>query len=253
MSGPDPLRPAPVAGALGSVLTAALLSLALWPAPAAGDALTPASRPGVERPERAQLAAAPVPAPAAAVAPAPAPPVAPAPAPAPTRTSAPAPVAAKPATPVAKAPAPASVQLPAPAPAPVPPPPVPAAATGTSAGEYEDRLVAAVNAERRARGLAPLQRDGCADGFARTQAGRMAAAGSMWHQDLNPVLDTCGGYRAAENVGYGDISPERMVELWMASASHRKQVLEPALTHLGSGAVRRDDGRWYAAHVFLGR
>jgi uncharacterized protein YkwD len=110
-----------------------------------------------------------------------------------------------------------------------------------------------VNAERSSRGLAPLTRDGCADGRARQQAARMAAAGSLSHQDLRGALAECGSTRAAENVGYGDVSPERLVELWMASSGHRRNILDPALTHLGSGAVRRDDGRWYASHVFLGR
>lgn len=81
----------------------------------------------------------------------------------------------------------------------------------------------------------------------------MAEAGALSHQDLRPVLAACGARAAAENVGYGDVTPERLVELWMASAGHRANVLDPALTHLGSGAVRRADGRWYAAHVFLGR
>lgn len=113
--------------------------------------------------------------------------------------------------------------------------------------------MAAVNAERTARGLPALVRDACADRSARRQAERMAAAGSLSHQDLGAVLDTCGGSRAAENVGYGDVPPERLVELWMASDGHRRNVLDPALTHLGSGAVRHTDGRWYASHVFLGR
>lgn len=113
--------------------------------------------------------------------------------------------------------------------------------------------MAAVNAQRSSRGLPVLTRDGCADRPARRHAERMAAAGALSHQDLGAVLDACGGSRAAENVGFGDVPPERMVELWMASDSHRRTVLDPALTHLGSGAVRRADGRWYASHVFLGR
>jgi len=113
--------------------------------------------------------------------------------------------------------------------------------------------VEAANGERSARGLPTLVRDDCTDPFTRRQAERMAAAGSLSHQDLGAVLDACGGTRAAENVGAGDVSPERLVELGMASDGHRRNLLDPGLTHLGSGAVRRAGGRWYASHVFLGR
>lgn len=244
-----------VAVVLAGVLSTGLVTAATW-TPAGTEQLaqrdarpSPPAREALREPVRAPVAAAeaPAPAPVAQVPTTRAPASAPPPGPAASSSA-----AARPAAPPAP-PAPAPAPL-APPPAPAPPPAAPPAApVGTSDREYENRLVAGVNAERTSRGLPALTRDGCADRPAREQAARMAAAGSLSHQDLNGVLDACGGTRAAENVGAGDVSPERLVELWMASASHRRNVLDPALTSLGSGAVRRADGRWYASHVFLGR
>lgn len=163
----------------------------------------------------------------------------PSPPPAPTRAAR---ATRRPAT-TAAAPAPAAP------PAEAPPPPAPA----VDPGAYAGALLAAVNDERRARGLAPLAHDGCADRYADAQAARMAARGSMSHQALEPVLDECGTSRAAENVGQGDVSAQRMVAAWMASDGHRRNILDPALTAVGTGAARGADGRWYACQVFVAR
>jgi uncharacterized protein YkwD len=142
----------------------------------------------------------------------------------------------------------------APAPAPAAPrPAAPAPAAGTlSAADYAARLVADVNAERRSRGLAALAVASCPGGFADSQAQRMAAARAIFHQDLNPVLDRCGGSKAAENVGRTAGSPEQLVQAWMASSGHRANILDPALRTVGCGAAQGSDGYWYASQVFLG-
>lgn len=153
---------------------------------------------------------------------------------------------------------------PAPAPArtaaPVHPPasPAPAAPAAGAPGaslspaQYAARILAAVNQQRRARGLAALAADGCAGRYAQAQAERMAAARSIGHQDLNPVLDSCGGSRAAENVAVSPDSPEAVVDAWMASPSHRANILDPQLTSVGTGAALGGDGRWYVCQDFRG-
>jgi uncharacterized protein YkwD len=143
---------------------------------------------------------------------------------------------------VAPVPAPVAPHAPAPAPAPA----------TTSAGDYAARLVAGVNAERQSRGLAPLTVVACPGSFASAQAQRMAAASGIFHQDLNPVLDRCGGSKAAENVGRSPGSPEQLVQAWMASSGHRANILDPALRSLGCGVAQGSDGYWYASQVFLG-
>jgi uncharacterized protein YkwD len=161
------------------------------------------------------------------------------------------PTAAAVAPPTSPAPA-RSSSAPAPA-APATAEPAPADTTADTRADYERRLVAAVNAERRSRALPALTGDGCGERHAAAQAERMAASGRLAHQDLGAVLAACGTSAAAENVGQGPVSPERMVALWMASDSHRAAILDPGLTAVGTGAVADGAGRWWVAQVFLTR
>jgi uncharacterized protein YkwD len=137
--------------------------------------------------------------------------------------------------------------------APAPPRAAAPAPVSGGAGEsaYEAEILSLTNRERSKAGLSPLQRSSCAAGRAGTWSQRMADTGTMSHQPLGPVLDACGARGAAENVAFGNISAAQMVSNWMNSAGHRANILSPALTHLGVGAVQRSDGRWYGTQVFL--
>lgn len=64
-------------------------------------------------------------------------------------------------------------------------------------------------------------------------------------------MSSCGARGVAENVAFGNISAAQMVANGMGSAGHRANILNPALTHLGVGAIQRADGRWYGTQVFL--
>ena len=135
----------------------------------------------------------------------------------------------------------------APAPAPAPAPVVSAPTTGT----YADRVLARTNAERTSRGLRALTFSRCADGFADSWAGKLSLAGALSHQALMPILDACNGRSVGENVAYGNVSPEAMVDMWMNSAGHRANILNPTFTHIGVGDVTTSSGRVYAVQVFL--
>lgn len=157
-----------------------------------------------------------------------------------------APRTAAPAAPTAAKPAPTTA-----APAPKPAAPAPAQGSLTPA-EYAAQVLADVNAVRRSHGLAALSDDACADRYAQPQAQRMAAQGTIWHQDLHPFLDACGGTKAAENVATSPGSPQQVVDAWMASSGHRANILDPQLHSVGTGAARGSDGRWYVCQDFLG-
>ncbi len=116
---------------------------------------------------------------------------------------------------------------------------------------YAGRVLALTNAERTSRGLRPLAFSSCADGFADTWAGRLATAGALSHQALSPIMSSCGARGAGENVAYGNVSPEALVQMWMGSAGHRANILNASFTHLGVGDVTTSTGRVYAAQVFL--
>ena len=121
----------------------------------------------------------------------------------------------------------------------------------STAPSYADRLLLLTNAERTARGLRPLAFSACADGFADAWAVKLAAAGALSHQALSPILTTCRARSVGENVAYGNVSPEMMMAMWMGSAGHRANILNPAFTHLGVGTTTTSSGRTYGVQVFL--
>ena len=116
---------------------------------------------------------------------------------------------------------------------------------------YESRVLAATNAERVRAGLRPLTESSCATGYAERWAGVLAQAGALSHQSLSRVLTGCSASGVGENVAYGNVTPEQMVGMWMASPGHRANLLNAGYTHLGVGALTQAGGRTYGVQVFL--
>ena len=137
--------------------------------------------------------------------------------------------------------------------APVAPVLAPVAAPVVAAPEptYESRVLAATNVERVRAGLRPLTESSCATGYAERWAGVLAQAGALSHQSLSRVLTGCSASSVGENVAYGNVTPEQMVGMWMASPGHRANLLNAGFTHLGVGALTQAGGRTYGVQVFL--
>lgn len=130
--------------------------------------------------------------------------------------------------------------------------PAPSAATTASPEQsYQDRVLVLTNAERSSRGLAPLALSSCADGFADRWADSLRLSGTLSHQPLAPIMTACAASAAGENVAYGNVTPEVLVEMWMNSAGHRANLLNPSFNRIGVGAVSSSTGRWYGVQVFL--
>jgi len=129
--------------------------------------------------------------------------------------------------------------------APLVPTPAPSAAQ-----VYQDRVLALTNDQRRDRGLAPLALSTCADRFADSWASSQAKRDTLGHQPLQPIATECAASMVGENVGYGNITPEQLVALWMGSPGHRQNILRPEYTHLGVGAATTGTGRWFGVQVF---
>ena len=142
--------------------------------------------------------------------------------------------------------APAVVAPPVVAPAVVAP-----AVVAAPAPAYESRVLAATNVERVRAGLRQLTVSSCAPGYAERWAGVLAQAGALSHQSLSKVLTGCSASSAGENVAYGNVTPEQMVGMWMASPGHRANLLNAGYTHLGVGTLTQADGRTYGVQVFL--
>jgi uncharacterized protein YkwD len=125
----------------------------------------------------------------------------------------------------------------------------PAASARTPSG-FQRGIHQVTNGVREAHDRAALSKRKCVQRFAKKQARRMARQERMFHQDLQPVLDTCGLRRAGENVAYGFTSPQSVMDAWMDSDGHRRNILDKRFRRLGVGAKQSEDGTWYLAQVF---
>lgn len=131
-----------------------------------------------------------------------------------------------------------------------------------------DTALAAVNASRQAHDLPPLETDETLAAAAQAHAEDMLAR--TYYSHVTPggktVLDrylAAGGSRAkrvAENIARctgcaPPVAPSRVESLqegWMGSEGHRKNILDPGLTHFGFGLAASEDGGLYAVQNFAG-
>ena len=135
--------------------------------------------------------------------------------------------------------APASV--PASALAPVLAPPPEAAQTSSSAF-FEQEVFRLTNAMRERAGIQLLEWDVRLAAAARAHSADMSENDFLSHtgsdgSHLTERLDAVsfGWVAAAENVAFGQKTPEEVVAAWMESEGHRGNILNPGLTHLGVG------------------
>lgn len=120
-----------------------------------------------------------------------------------------------------------------------------------SGDAYAGRLLELVNRERARRGVRPLRRTGCAERLAERWSARLASRDALRHQSIRDVLHACDAVRAAENLGAGQPTPDDLLRKWLASSQHRKNLLNPKLTHVGLGVARSERGGWYAVADFV--
>ena len=123
----------------------------------------------------------------------------------------------------------------------------PAAALGP-----EDRVVELVNAERARFGLAPLARQAQLSAAAGEYATAMASFDFFSHSGFDgssvQARGEAHGYLAwtflGENLAAGQESPERVVRAWMASPTHRANVLSTQACEVGVGRATARGGRY---------
>ena len=100
-------------------------------------------------------------------------------------------------------------------------------------------VVPLTNRDRNAAGLGSLSRSSCLDAVASDYAQKLAVAGVLAH---NPgagaaVTDCRPGAAWGDNVGTSlPCSASLLEERWMASPSHRHNILTAAFQHIGVGA-----------------
>jgi uncharacterized YkwD family protein len=164
----------------------------------------------------------------------------------------PAPKQDRPATPQAQ-PAPREpAQAPAPAPkTPAPKQPAPApkqpaqtqkAPTTGAPSQYVQQVIDLTNAQRSKNGLPALKADGQLNGVAQKKSLDMQQKNYFSHTSptygspFDMMRDFGVTYKSAgENIAQGQRTPQEVVNAWMNSEGHRKNILSAKFTHIGVG------------------
>jgi uncharacterized protein YkwD len=117
-------------------------------------------------------------------------------------------------------------------------------------------LLTLVNAERQRVGVAPLRLNDKLTAAAQRHAQDMATNRNLSHQGSDGstmrsrIDDTGYDWMAiGENVAMGQTSPEAVMQSWMNSAGHRRNILNPDFQELGVGYAE-GGGRPYWVQVF---
>lgn len=129
--------------------------------------------------------------------------------------------------------------------------------TASSVSAYEKEVVDLTNAERTKRGLKPLKLDEKLSGVARKKSEDMRNKNYFDHNSPTygspfDMMKKFGiTYRTAgENIAKGQRTPKEVVQAWMNSEGHRKNILNPDFTNIGVGYVK-DGNIW--TQQFIGK
>jgi uncharacterized protein YkwD len=118
-------------------------------------------------------------------------------------------------------------------------------------------VVSYVNASRASAGRKPLQRDALLDSLAVEHARETMKLGKLGHAGMQQRMiranQQIGASIFAENVHSVRPSADparQLVQEWLASAVHRKNILSSAYNKTGVGAVADSAGTLWAVQVF---
>ena len=120
----------------------------------------------------------------------------------------------------------------------------------------EQAVLDATNAERKKEKLEPLTADPKLTEAARAHAANMAKLSKLDHTlDEKTFEDrvkaTGYKYRAlGENIAWNQPAPKDVVESWMKSEGHRKNILNAEYTQIGVAVAKNDKGEPYWVQVF---
>ena len=128
---------------------------------------------------------------------------------------------------------------------------------GSPGSGYTGDVVGAVNQDRAAAGLRPMAWDNQLGDYARSWANHLAATGSLVHTDLAALVRLpymTAWWTMGENLLVGPgMSGAAAEDVWMNSAGHRANILNPSFNFIGVASARDSSGRWWYVAEFGAR
>ncbi|WP_070120972.1 CAP domain-containing protein [Bacillus marinisedimentorum] len=124
--------------------------------------------------------------------------------------------------------------------------------------EVERQVITLTNQQREQNGLPALQADTQLTDAAEKKSQDMVQNNYFSHTSPTygspfQMLDQFGiDYSvAAENIAAGQTSAEEVVNAWMKSEGHRRNILNKDITHIGVGAVQGDSRGYHWTQLFI--
>ena len=118
----------------------------------------------------------------------------------------------------------------------------------------EIEILEIINNHRLSEGLKPLQSMKIIKSTAFTHTDYMVDTQTVSHANFftrsNYLKSNAGAKNVSENVAYGYSSAESVVNAWMRSDAHKKNI-EGDFTDFGVSAEKDIDGRWYFTNIFI--
>jgi len=117
---------------------------------------------------------------------------------------------------------------------------------------FRQKMLAAVNRERAAKGVPPLKREPRLDRAAQAHADDMWKRSYYSHdtpegKSVMARVQAAGyiAYEAGENIARGQFSIEEVMKGWMGSPQHREHLLSPDISDVGFGVAFGRDSTGY--------
>ena len=121
--------------------------------------------------------------------------------------------------------------------------------------DYATMVVNIVNSERKKYGLSPVTINSTLSEYAQLRSTEIVDNFAHERPDgsspLNYVMSLGGIHTAGENIAGGYSTPEEVMNAWMNSAGHRKNILNSNFTMIGVGCYK-SNGRLYWTQIFAG-
>lgn len=124
---------------------------------------------------------------------------------------------------------------------------------------YQKEVVDLVNIERSKAGLNPLTLDSSVSNVATKKSQDMIDNNYFSHNSPTygspfDMLKKFGiSYKTAgENIAMGQKTPKEVVNAWMNSEGHRKNILNPNFSKIGVGVAQKSGGSLYWTQIFVG-
>lgn len=90
----------------------------------------------------------------------------------------------------------------------------------------------------------PLNKNKFLMSYAQKWSNKMAVQDKLYHSSMKDIMKLGFSY-VAENIAYGQKTPDSVMKTWLRSPGHRSNILNNKFTEIGCGMSLSENGRVY--------